>query len=62
MSKLVNNGKSLVCHACLELKSKEEFHDHKFSSTGKSKYCKVCGVKPGNYRPEARYNKFTDYQ
>lgn len=59
MSKLVNFGKSKVCYACLQLKPKEQFNTSKLA--GYTKYCKDCGVKPGSYRAEARYNQFMDY-
>lgn len=57
---LVNKGTAAVCRACMQVKPVSQFHTSKYTETGITKYCKQCGVKPGSYSAEARYNQFTD--
>lgn len=62
MSRLINFNTAKVCYVCMKVLPLSNFYPSKLSDTGYTKYCISCGVKPGNYRPEARYNQFTDYQ
>jgi len=59
---IVNRGTAKVCNACLDLKPLEQFHKSRYNSTGYAKYCKECGIKPGNYSAVARYNQFLEYK